>query len=444
MKIIKLQAENIKKLKAIEITPDGNVIKITGKNEQGKSTVLDAIWWALGGTKNIQEEPIRRGEKSGTITLELGDNNDNLHGILVTRTFTEKGSYLKVENKEGMGFKSPQSILDTLIGQLSFDPLAFAKMDQKSQVETLLKVVDIRVDTEKLAKISGVAVIMFEDDNPLDVLNKTYKSVFNDRTLVNRQADQAKKSLEVMGHAEQVEKVLTKELFEEKEKLEAENRENERKRGLLTQFENNILVAEAETQDLLEEITILQSKLDTKNDNLVALKLNAEVFKNEVAELKDHDLTDINNRVKTADEQNEKAQKYQDHVKQNEELLKYAGQSEELTKKLDAIKAYKEELVSNAKFPIDGLDFVNGGVAYKDVPFSQASGAQNLQVSVAIAMSLNPQLRVIRIDEGTWLDSDHMKIVEDMAKENDFQIWMVTPGEDGKVGVLIEDGMVAN
>lgn len=441
MKIVKLQAENIKKLKAVEISPDGNLIKITGKNEQGKSTVLDSIWWALGGTKNIQEEPIRRGEKTGTITLELGDSS-GLGGMIVTRTFTEKGSYLKVENKEGMGFKSPQNILDTLIGQLSFDPLAFAKSDSKRQVETLLKAVDIKVDTKKLLEISDVEVK--PKDNPIEMLEEARKTIFDERTVINRQADQAKKALEVMGHSEPVEKVSTKELFEEKEKLEAVNRENDGKRDLLCKMENNIGVAEYEVNDLLEEISRLQDKLTEKKENLAALKKSTADLKQEVDGLKDHDLTDINKRIDTADEQNEKAQKYQDHIKQKERVMEYAGQSEELTKRLNAIKAYKEELVSSTKFPIDGLNFANGGITYNGIPFEQASGAQKLQVSLAIAMALNPQLRVIRIDEGTWLDSDHMKIVEDMAKENDFQIWMVTPGEDGKVGVLIEDGMVAN
>ena len=115
MKIVKLTAENIKKLRAVEIVPQGNVVKISGKNEQGKTTVLDSIFWALGGTKAIQEEPIRQGETKASIRLELDD-------LVVTRTFTPGNSYLKVENKEGTSFKSPQAMLDKLVGKLSFDP----------------------------------------------------------------------------------------------------------------------------------------------------------------------------------------------------------------------------------------------------------------------------------------------------------------------------------
>src|SRR3990172_7943210 len=112
MKIIKLQAENIKKLVAVEITPSGNVVTISGKNGAGKTSVLDSIWWALGGSENIQGQPIRKGETSGVIRLNLGE-------IAVERRFTEKGSTLYVENTEGMRFKSPQDVLDKLVGSLS-------------------------------------------------------------------------------------------------------------------------------------------------------------------------------------------------------------------------------------------------------------------------------------------------------------------------------------
>ena len=114
MKIIHLQVENFKRLKAIDITPEGSVVKITGKNAQGKSSVLDAIWGALGGGKALPTEPIRQGETQARIRVELDD-------LVVTRTFTPGNSYLKVETKDGASYKSPQAILDKLVGRLSFD-----------------------------------------------------------------------------------------------------------------------------------------------------------------------------------------------------------------------------------------------------------------------------------------------------------------------------------
>ena len=130
MKIIELRAENVMRLKAVEITPDGTVQVIGGRNAQGKSAVLNAIWLALGGGKASKETPlpIRDGEDKASVRLDLGD-------LVVTRSWTRKGTSLKVENAEGAQYKSPQSMLDALVGQLSFDPLAFTRLSPKEQRE---------------------------------------------------------------------------------------------------------------------------------------------------------------------------------------------------------------------------------------------------------------------------------------------------------------------
>lgn len=125
MKIISLQAENVKRLTAVSITPDGNLVQITGRNGQGKTSVLDAIWWALEGAANIQAEPIRKGADEARIRLDLGE-------YVVTRTFTRKdgGGFttgIAVESADGARFPSPQKMLDKLLGSLSFDPLDVAR-----------------------------------------------------------------------------------------------------------------------------------------------------------------------------------------------------------------------------------------------------------------------------------------------------------------------------
>ena len=131
MKIIQLEAQNVKRLKAIEIRPDGNLVVIGGKNGAGKSSVLDSIAYVLGGKDAIPSQPVRKGEKKATVVCEL----DNL---IVKRTITATGGgTLTVENKEGAVFKSPQAMLDALCGELTFDPLEFSRMSARKQAETL-------------------------------------------------------------------------------------------------------------------------------------------------------------------------------------------------------------------------------------------------------------------------------------------------------------------
>src|ERR1035437_1668436 len=131
MKIIRFEAENIKKLRVVEITPSGNIVEITGANGAGKTSILDSIWYALGGAENIPSVPLRKGAKNGHVKLDLGE-------IVVMRRFSSSGSTdLRVESKDGTALKSPQSILDRLVGSLTFDPLEFSRMKPTEQLATI-------------------------------------------------------------------------------------------------------------------------------------------------------------------------------------------------------------------------------------------------------------------------------------------------------------------
>src|SRR3990167_3979981 len=143
MKILKLTAENVKKLRAVEITPTGELVEITGRNGAGKSSVLDAIWWALAGTKHIQAVPIRKGATKPRIRLDLGE-------LIVERRFTPAGSTLTVEKADGARYTSPQGILDALLGALTFDPLALVSQEPREQFETLRRLVTLEVDVDQL------------------------------------------------------------------------------------------------------------------------------------------------------------------------------------------------------------------------------------------------------------------------------------------------------
>jgi len=440
MKIIKLISENVQKLKAIEIIPEGNVIKITGANEQGKSTVLNSIWYALGGTKCIPDQPIRTGEKNASIVIDLGD-------MIVTRKFTPSGSTLEVKNPQGLKYPKPQDMLDKLIGKFSFDPLAFAKANKKDQVDTLLGIVDIQVDAEKLGSLAGVAV--GEYGNPLDTLNNVYKAVYEGRTVANRDRDRIKANYESKAGAVETEAVSISELVSEKDKLHAENKMNDQKRSLLESKLKEAHKMEIGISDRLDKIAVLREKLEqTENEQadaniaLTAFNTETDSFIVDVNALVDKDLTDVNTRISNADETNINAQKWDAFKDAKHDYEVAQADSETYTSRLEAVKNYKNELMLAAKFPIEGLDFKNGGVFYQGLPFDQASSAQSLTVSLSIAMAINPDLRVIRVNDGSLLDKKHMAIIEKMAKEQDFQVWCELVSETGEVGVYIEEGEI--
>lgn len=423
MKIIKLQAENIKRLKAIEIIPEGPVIKITGKNAAGKTTVLDAIWWALGGSKAIQEEPIRRGEQHGMIRLELDD-------LVITRTFTPGQTYLRVENKQGAGFKSPQSMLDQLVGKLSFDPLAFSRADAKTQRDLLLQVTGLEVDGEELQRISGTAIAV-DGADPLEAINRCYREVFENRTHVNRQLDAAKKILGNMPDVGPVESVSVADLVtryhEVQSIIRAAEDHNRQEKALWNG------VSEAE-----DHVKALEAELAEARQALVAVRSRAEKWG--IREVPDVSVLEA--ELANAEEKNQQAQAFQARQKQTAQVESLRREADGYSGRLAAITAYKETLVAKAQFPVEGLGFSPNGVTYQGVPFNQASSAQKLQVSLAMAMALNPTLRVIRIDDASLLDKDHLRIIEDMATAHDMQCWMEMVDDSGQVGVYIEDGSI--
>jgi energy-coupling factor transporter ATP-binding protein EcfA2 len=147
LKIISFTAENVKKLKVIDITPTKDFITVTGKNGSGKSSVLDAIWYALAGKDNIPGKPVRDGAMKARIRLNLGE-------YIVERRFNaESGNTtLTVETADGAKYSSPQAILDEIVGQLTFDPLEFARMQPKQQFDMLRRVSKVAIDLDALAK----------------------------------------------------------------------------------------------------------------------------------------------------------------------------------------------------------------------------------------------------------------------------------------------------
>src|SRR3990167_552684 len=201
LKVVSLIAENVKKLRAVEIRPTGELVEITGRNGAGKSSVLDSLWWALAGAKHIQAVPIRKGATKARIRLDLGE-------LIVERRFTEKASTLTVEKADGARFPSPQTMLDALLGALTFDPLAFVTQEPDERYKALRGIVPLDVDIDQLdglnrrdfdrrteisrdararrAQADGIAVPAGLPEAPIDTA-----------TLMDRMAEAAKVNAEI-------------------------------------------------------------------------------------------------------------------------------------------------------------------------------------------------------------------------------------------------------
>lgn len=404
MKILRFSAENIKKLRVVEITPDGSVVRITGRNGSGKSSVLDSIWWCLGGTEGIPSQPIRKGESKAKVKLDLGE-------ITVTRKFTESGSTLIVEGEAGARFPSPQRMLDDLLGALTFDPLAFSRMDAKKQLETLRGMVKLDIDIDAL-----------------DAANKSDYAIRTDVTRELKRVEAQVENIPLTGMP--AERVNVSAVLEEMAQAEEHNKRNERRRAERTEHSERAKSYRADIAKLQERIELLKHEVEF-SDKESQISIEDPI-----------DTAELRRRI-------ESAQKINAMMDQKDKRAALEGQAKNLTSQVENLTSAiqkrqdeRQEAIAGAAMPVPGLSFGDGEILFSGLPLNQASDAEQLRISVAIAMASNPKLRVLRIRDGSLLDDNSLAMVTSMANTNDFQIWLEQCDSSGKVGIVMEDGMV--
>lgn len=409
--VVNLVAENYKRIKAVDITPDPNssTVTIAGRNAQGKSSVIDAIWAALAGTVAAKgtatTRPIRDGEDAARVTVDLGN-------IIVTRTWEGDKTALKVESQEGARFGSPQKMLDDLIGRLSFDPLAFASLAPKLQQAELLQLVELPFDPATLAS--------------------QRKAAFDDRTDVGRTVKQLQGQLAgfpEIGDDVPDEFVSVSALVAE---LDAATSARGRIAGASIDIETaSQAVSDAEQAAIraTEHLTNMRAGLATAEARLANLPEPPEI-------------EPIRSQIDGAEAINDAVRQKQQRQEVVDLLNAEKAKQDALTARIAELDKTKTDGLASATFPIDGLGFDDAGVTYFGVPFAQSSAAERLKVSVAMAMAMNPKIRVIRITDGSLLDSENLALIEEMAAAEGFQVWIERVDETGTVGVVIEDGTV--
>lgn len=414
MKIVQLTAENVKRLKAVEITPNGPVQIVAGRNAQGKSSVLDSIWMALEwkASSKATPRPIRDGEDKASVRLDMGD-------LIVTRTWANGGTKLTVEAADGAVYQRPQEMLDALVGSLSFDPLAFVQQDPRGQVATLLSLVSLPFDPA--------------------ALDAQRQGLYDQRQAVGQEKARAKGALESMPTPPAdlpASEVSTQAILSE---YEAAQQAVQR----IADAERDSMQLEIEAQQADERVADAQAALKGAQQRADDAAEAVQRSRESLASLPEPpDVEEIKARLAAAEDTNRAVRDARGYQEKKAELATVADRWADLTKQMDELDAKKAKGLAAAKFPIDGLSFGDTGVTYKGVPFCQASSGEQLKVSLALAMAMNPKLRVIRITDGSLLDSENMALIEKMATEADFQIWIERVDESGTAGVVIEDGQV--
>jgi len=422
MQIVNLQTENVKRIKAVQIKPDGSVIVIGGKNGAGKSSIIDSIMYALAGDRTIPDMPIREGQSKAEINVDLGE-------YVVTKRITPKGSTLVIKNSEGEKFSSPQAMLDKIVGKISCDPLEFSKMSAKKQAE----------------------VLMGFSDFDFQANEEKYKEVYDERTAAKRLMDSSKHQLDGMKqYPDAPEKpVDSSALYQEISAAKKHNNKQSEINDKISMHENNIRLFNKSITENKEEIESLKEKISKlENDNAYKEKLmhneeeDAKKLKTELDGFVPIDVDPLENKLASAFGINSQVEANNRYLAQSYTLAQHQMIWKKLDKELKALQEERTAAVAGVKFPIEGLGFNSKGVFINRVPFDQCSSAEQLKVSVAVALALNPKLKVLLIRDGSLLDEESMALIAKMVEEAKAQVWIERVGSGKEVTVEIEDGQI--
>ena len=454
MKIKLIDVENYKKIRKVVIAPgERNVMLIAGMNKQGKSSLIGAFSAAIGGGKESPEEPIRKGAKHADIRIEL---EDDLEDLLIHRRFLKSGSSsLVVSSPEGK-IASPQKLLDKLVGARFLDPLRFARLPAKQQRETLLGCVNLDLDLDEHAR--------------------QHKEAYENRANSNREVKRLRAELESIPQTGQIPEVASSEkllsdldrLVEQdsariealhglekmrevaRAKKQAIEDNKKRLEDAKQELESILKLHEFAVRDAESEIADCESRLQEVTEGYAKFVEKGKVRRTEAEELAK---TDLSKDIAAA------KQAIRDASSKNEERAILLSQREKRTlaekalanaethalayqTEIEELEAKKETALANADMPIKGLSIDDERVIYNEVPLSQASGAEQLQVSLAIAAALNKELDDIWVEDGALLDSDSLKLVEKFAVDNDLRIWLERVGESDENCIIIEEGVI--
>lgn len=409
VKINTLELENVKRIKAVKIEPTANGLTIIGgKNNQGKTSVLDSIAWALGGNKYRPDEAERKGS---VVPPHLKITLDN--GIVAERS--GKNGSLKVIDPSGN--KSGQQLLDSFIEQFALDLPKFMAATEKEKAEVLLRII-------------GVGDELYRLDNEEERL-------YNQRTTIGRIADQKQKYAKELPIYSGVpeEPVSAIELIRQQQEILARNGENQKKR-------ENVRYLEDKSSAVSKEIFELKKKIESKNSELTKLLADLETAKKTAKELVDESTAELEKNIADIDSLNQKIRANLDREKAEIEAEGYRKEYEELTDKIAAVRKKKTDLLTNADLPLPELSVTDGKLTYKGFGWDNMSGSDQLKAATAIVRKLNPKCGFVLLDKLEQMDSDTLNEFGEWLEAEGLQAIATRVSTGDECSVIIEDGYV--
>lgn len=425
-RIIGLAAENFLRLKAVRLAfdPAAHALELTGENGQGKSSVIKAIWTALGGAKALQQtdEPVHEDADKAVITLDMAPADDaranSPRRIRVTRTVTAEGGWsLKIWTPDKGSFPSPQAILDSFFNTLCFDPSEFLRMKAELQSKVLIDLAGVR--------------------ESIDTLKAKRQVVYDQRTDVNRDLKRAEARLEelAMPAANTPDEVVLADLLLQ---IEAARQVEERCADT-RQALQDLYQAHAEAK---ADVVRLEAELAAARERVTQLVAQGKEKKLAVDALKPSGLETLRAKLATAEADNVLAREAKTYRETSAEVERLQTQSETLTASIDAVNDEMSRVLLGAQLPIAGLAITEDGtIRYRDRPFAQASDAERLEVSLAMGAAMHPRLKFLALREASMMTERTRDRVKAWAAEQDLLVLFELATSE-EIGIHIVDGEV--
>lgn len=446
-KIIALQIDGIRKLTAIEMKfKDKGLIRICGKNKQGKTSVLDSLEILLKGTKYLEKDMLQHGKDRSEVVATIGD-------YIVKRVITAKSNRLEIKTVDGglQMTKKPQAFLDTLINELTFDPRPFLNKSPEQKLQFMMGLLKIdfnkqnyaidELETERL--LVGREVKKIGDVAKVEKVEK-----------VNVQDLIAKKQ-EIQKHNNHLQSEHSAKKTNELKKVIAFNDEQRKKQEVVNRYEMELGRSHANRLLIVDEITKLKEKLDTTEWTIATRKEEMKKLdtpqKEKSIDIKVplpplRDEHGYDKQIIEASEINQKASQYELYLSNKQDKETKEKEYKSHTDSINALNEEKKKILSDTKIPVAGLEIREDGLYHNGIFSENWSESEGLRISSELCIAMQPKLKSIFIDKGESYDKDSLKDLEEWAVEHGIQAFITIVSdipEHKEDGVFyIEEGKI--
>lgn len=460
MKIVKLRIKNMFGISAYEA--DGKSAELTGKNGTGKTSVLDAIKYALTN-KSDREYVIKNGENEGEIYIETDS------GLSIDRKIrTGMSDYKSVKNgKDTVG--SPEAFLKTIFTTLQLNPMEFIAMDKKQQNAIILDMIqyDWSLDTIKEWFGEIVPDINYEQ-NILAVLNDIQAEngyYYQHRQDINRDIRAKRAVVTDIGESlptdydgAKWENADIGDLYTKIERIRKMNSEIEKAQAIIKNHDQKIRGFQAdrevklaaldremssEEKNISTELASLEERIKALKDKKAGLaskkadkekaieseyKASVAEFEAETtnyADLAKKEITPVDELIAEASE----TEKMKSHVGEwkrmlsiQEEIAELETESKALTEKIEKARSLPGEILETAQIPIDGLSVKDGIALIHDLPISNLSEGEKLDLAVDVSIQNPAGLQIVLLDGTEKLSNENRERLYKRCKDKGIQL----------------------